>query len=78
MLLLPEPLLAGCVPDLQLDLLARNLHYSGPKLHTNGVWTVGHDWGWGWGGRRGEGRGGEGRGGEGRGGGGGGREREGE
>ena len=37
------PLLAGRVPDLQLDLLAGHLDDSGPELHADGVGTVSHD-----------------------------------
>ena len=38
-----EALLAGRVPDLQLDLLAGHLDDSGPELHADGVGTVSHD-----------------------------------
>jgi len=37
-----KPLLSSCVPDLELDFLARNLNYSGSKLDSNGVRAIGH------------------------------------
>lgn len=39
----PESLLTGRVPDLQLHLLTVDLHDPRPKLHPDGVRTVGHD-----------------------------------
>lgn len=39
----PEALLARRVPDLQLHLLAMDLHDPGAKLHADGVRAVGHD-----------------------------------
>ena len=41
----PKPFLGYSIPDLQFDLLARDLHYSHAKLHTDSVRAVGHDWG---------------------------------
>lgn len=35
--MLPESLLAGCVPDLQLDRLAADVDNTGTKLDANGV-----------------------------------------
>ena len=39
----PKPLLACSVPDLQFDLLTRDLYYSSAKLNSNRVRAISHN-----------------------------------
>ena len=57
---LPKSLLASRVPYLQLDLLTWDFNYSGTKLYSDGVRTIGHNWRGGEGGGKGGGEGEEG------------------
>ena len=40
----PKPLLACSVPDLQFNLLTRDLYYSSAKLDTNCVRAISHNY----------------------------------